>query len=209
MAEIRDAQPPDAHSIATVHVESWRVAYQNLLPDDVLASLSIPERERTWSKILVDSPPQTAVLLAKSDAVVVGFAAVGADRDSTAATEVAELYAIYLKPDQWGHGIGAQLHRAAIARLSTLGFKHATLWVLEGNERAIGFYYRNGWTADGARRVDRGPGGVELPELRLHRRLPASSARLTPVTKQCCGTQASTAPSRWAEETGGDHDRQS
>ncbi|MGH3812747.1 MAG: GNAT family N-acetyltransferase [Pseudonocardiaceae bacterium] len=173
VAEIRDAQPGDAHGVAAVNVESWQAAYRGLLPDSVLANLSVLDRERTWSKILVDPPPRTAVLLATCDAVVVGFAAVGPGRDSMAAAQAGELYAIYLRPDQWGCGIGAHLHNAAIHRLSTLGFTHATLWVLEGNERAISFYHRNGWAADGARQVDQGPDGVELSELRLHRALSA------------------------------------
>jgi N-acetylglutamate synthase-like GNAT family acetyltransferase len=77
---------------------------------------------------------------------VVGFVGVGPGRDSAAAAQAGELYAIYLRPDQWGRGIGAQLHSATIQRLSTLGLTQVTLWVLEGNERAIGFYHRNGWS---------------------------------------------------------------
>ena len=173
MTEIRNAQPDDAHAIAAVNVESWQAAYRGLLPDSVLAGLSVPDRERTWSKILVDPPARTAVLLATSDAVVLGFAAVGPDEDSTAASQAGRLYAIYLRPNQWGCGIGAQLHNAAMDRLRTLGFTHATLWVLDGNERAIRFYHRNGWAADGAQRIDQGPEGVDLLELRLRRTLPA------------------------------------
>lgn len=173
MIEIRNAQPGDAHAIAGLRVESWQTAYHGLLPDSVLANLSIPDRERTWSKILVDPPPRTVVLLATADAFVFGFVAVGADRDSTAASQHGgELYAIYLLPNRWGRGIGTQLHRAAMDRLSALGFTHAALWVLEGNERAIRFYHSNGWAADGTRRIDPGPEGVDLPELRLRRTLP-------------------------------------
>ncbi len=77
VVEIRDAQPGDAHSIATVHVQSWQVAYHGLLPESVLASLSVPDRERTWLKIFLDPPPRTVVLLATCEAAVVGFVAVG------------------------------------------------------------------------------------------------------------------------------------
>ena len=174
VAQIRDAQPGDAHAIAVVNVESWQAVYRGLLSESFLANLSVPDWERTWSKILVDSPPRTAVLLATCEAVVVGFAAVGPGRGSAVAAQTGELYAIYLRPDQWGCGIGAQLHSAAIHRLSTLGFMQATLWVLEGNQRAISFYRRNGWAADGARQVDQGPGGVEHSELRLRRTLPGN-----------------------------------
>lgn len=70
-------------------------------------------------------------------------------------------------------GLGTQLHSAAIERLRSLGFTSAMLWVLDGNEAAIGFYRRNGWAPDGTRRVDQGSGDVDLAELRLVRPLSA------------------------------------
>jgi ribosomal protein S18 acetylase RimI-like enzyme len=173
VAEIRNAHPGDAHAIAAVNVESWQTAYRGLLPNSVLVNLSVPDRERTWFRILVDPPPRTAILLATSNTAVLGFVAVGPDQDSTAGSEAGQLYAIYLRSRQRGRGIGTQLHNAAMDRLSTLGFRHATLWVLEGNERAIRFYHRNRWIADGVRRIDQGPQGVDLPELRLRRTLAA------------------------------------
>jgi hypothetical protein len=42
------------------------------------------------------------------------------------------------------------------------------LWVLDTNERALRFYYRHGWTDTGRSQLDRGPGGTELHERRLH-----------------------------------------
>ena len=39
------------------------------------------------------------------------------------------------------------------------------LWVLEGNDRALGFYRGGGFALDGARKVEDG-----LPQLRLRRR---------------------------------------
>ena len=171
MIEIRDGQPGDAHAIAAVQVESWRTAYHGLLPERVLASLSVLDRKQNWSKILSDPPPRTAILLAISNAVVVGFVAVGSDQDTTAGSQAGQLYAIYVRSDQRGRGIGTHLHHAALDRLRTLGFTHAVLWVLERNERAIRFYRRHGWLADGARQVDKGPQDVVLPELRLRRTL--------------------------------------
>jgi hypothetical protein len=51
--EIRDAQPGDAHAIAAVHVESSQPPTTVFWLTGVLANLSIPDRERTWSKILL------------------------------------------------------------------------------------------------------------------------------------------------------------
>ncbi len=173
MVELRDATPADAHAIANVLVQSWRAAYRGLLPDDVLAGLSIPDREQFWSDALTARPPHTRAVVATIAGAIVGFAATGpplipADR---ADPTLGDLYALYLAPDVWRRGIGTQLHAAALDRLRSCGFAHAGLWILDTNERALRFYYRHGWTDTGRSQLDRGPGGTELNERRLHRDL--------------------------------------
>jgi GNAT superfamily N-acetyltransferase len=173
MVEVRDATPADAHGLATVHVVSWRAAYRGLMPDEVLAGLSVPERERIWSHRLAAPEPRTSVVVATDARRVVGFAAVGpplvpADR---ADPTVGDLYALYLDPDHWARGIGAPLHAAALDRLVTHGFTRAGLWLLDGNRRAERFYRRHGWVDTGRTQIDRGPQDVELYEWRLERSL--------------------------------------
>ena len=173
MVELRDATPADAFGLATVHVVSWRAAYRGLMPDEVLAALSVPERERLWSDRLSTPEPRTSVVVATDAQRVVGFAAVGppvvtADR---ADPTLGDLYALYLDPGRWGRGIGTPLHAAALDRLVTHSFTHAGLWILDGNERAQRFYLRHGWTDTGRTQIDRGPQDVELHERRLHRSL--------------------------------------
>ncbi|PXY25209.1 hypothetical protein BAY59_24660 [Prauserella coralliicola] len=170
MVELRDATQADAHAIARVLVRSWRAAYRGLLPDDVLAGLSVPDREEFWSDVLTSRPPHTRVVVATTAGAVVGFAATGpplvpADR---ADPTLGDLYALYLSPDVWRRGIGTRLHAAALDRLRSCGFAHAGLWVLSGNERALRFYHRHGWIDTGRTQLDRGPGGAELHERRLH-----------------------------------------
>ena len=154
-------------------VRSWRAAYRGLLPDDVLAGLSIPDRERFWSDVLTARPPRSRAVVATIAGVVVGFAATGpplvpADR---ADPTLGDLYALYLDPAVWRHGIGSRLHAAALDRLRSCGFAHAGLWVLDTNERALRFYLHHGWADTGRSQLDRGPGGTELHERRLHRDL--------------------------------------
>ncbi|MCO1659532.1 GNAT family N-acetyltransferase [Pseudonocardia humida] len=173
MVELRDATPADAHAIAVLLVRSWRVAYRGLLPDHVLAGLSVADRERFWSAALTTSAPRTGAVVATIAGAVVGFAATGpplvpVDRADPA---LGDLYALYLDPDVWRRGIGTGLHAAALDRLRSSGFTRAGLWVLDTNERALRFYHRHGWTDTGRSQLDRGPGGTELHERRLHRDL--------------------------------------
>jgi GNAT superfamily N-acetyltransferase len=118
-------------------------------------------------------PPHTRTVVATIAGAIVGVAATGpplvpADR---ADPTLGDLYALYLNPDVWHRGIGTQLHAAALDRLRSCGFTHAGLWVLDTNERALRFYCRHGWTDTGRSQLDRGPGGTELHERRLHRDL--------------------------------------
>jgi GNAT superfamily N-acetyltransferase len=174
MVELRDATPADAPALAAVQVASWRAAYRGLMPDEVLAGLSVPDIERVWSDRFTDRPPRTSVVVATEVRRLVGFAAAGpplvpGDR---ADPTVGDLYALYLHPDHWGRGIGTPLQTAALDRLVTHGYTHAGLWVLDGNRRALRFYLRTGWTDTGRTRIDRGPQDVELRERRLRRNLP-------------------------------------
>jgi ribosomal protein S18 acetylase RimI-like enzyme len=51
---------------------------------------------------------------------------------------------VYVDPGRWGHGIGTALYDVAMADLAAR-FSEATLWVLEGNVRARGWYNRLGF----------------------------------------------------------------
>jgi GNAT superfamily N-acetyltransferase len=99
---------------------------------------------------------------------VLGFGCTGSAPDDPA---TGQLFAFYLHPDAWGRGHGARLHAGALDRLRRAGFVHARLWVLDGNERALRFYRRQGWVETGRTAVEPGPEGVELRERELTRPL--------------------------------------
>jgi len=95
----------------------------------------------------------------------------GPSRDAGATPGTGELYALYLQPDRWRHGTGSLLHAAALQRLSSMGFTESTLWVLDGDDRALAFYRQAGRADDDRSKLATGPGGVELHERRLCRPL--------------------------------------
>jgi len=59
---------------------------------------------------------------------------------------------------------------AAVDRMRELGFREATLWVLDGNERAERFYRIAGWRKDDAVRTEQW-GDATLREVRYRRKL--------------------------------------
>lgn len=159
---VRPATAADADSIGRIQVETWRTAYEGLMPADALAAASVEARQRLWREGLSRQlPPERRTFVAELGGQVVGFAAVGECRDGGA--DEGELYAIYLDHVRWGLGIGRALLERGEQSLRESGFARARLWVLDGNERAIRFYEAAGWRPDG-RKVDSFQ-GAEVIEL--------------------------------------------
>ncbi len=146
---IRAAVQEDAREIADVHVASWRWSYRDDLPAAQLERVSIQDRERMWTEWFASHEPAAGLLVADDDGRVVGFCGFGASRDDGAAADTGEVRTIYLLQKVAGRGIGRELFARANDRLRELGYRRATLWVLETNERSRHFYERAGWSWDG------------------------------------------------------------
>ena len=78
---------------------------------------------------------------------------------------------MYVDPESYGGGIGRMLMAEARRRLVADGFPEAILWVLQGNDRARGFYERERWLPDGTSRVEQ-PYGIVSNVDRFRRKLP-------------------------------------
>lgn len=164
---IRDAVADDAEAVAGVHVRSWQAAYEGLIDQEVLDGLSVSERADGWRRIFADPlPTSLGTLVAERDGTVVGWASFGSGRDPDGLDD-AELYGIYADPTAWSTGAGHALLDAAEQRMIDAGHTRACLWVLDGNDRADGFYARHGWELDGATKIDQRPQFT----LREHRRV--------------------------------------
>ncbi|MFH8249190.1 GNAT family N-acetyltransferase [Microbacterium sp. B2969] len=170
---VRTATGADARAIATVRIETWRVAYAGLIAQEVLDGLDLErETERRalhWDENHAD--PRTREFVAEVGGELAGWAAVGPSRDPDAG-DTGEVYALYALPRHWSTGVGHALMVASERFLIRSGFHSAHLWYLEGNERAASFYERHGWIEDGAAKVDdRIVGGRQAHALHERRRV--------------------------------------
>jgi GNAT superfamily N-acetyltransferase len=172
MMIVRRARPPDAAAMATVHVDSWRAAYLGLIPAVVLNQLSVRTRTASWARILIEGEGRgSRAWVAVLDGRIVGFISAGPTRDADDHRgQVGEVYAIYLAPTAWGHGLGGELLRVAEDDLSDRGYRAATIWVLAGNTRARRFYQQCGYDADGGLQNE-AIGPAVLPSVRYRRSL--------------------------------------
>ncbi|MEP6757807.1 MAG: GNAT family N-acetyltransferase [Actinomycetota bacterium] len=146
---IRDAAAADAGAIAAVHVASWRWAYAGILAEDVIDSFSVEGREQMWLEWFDETEDRAALLVAVQDGRVVGFAGVGLSRDVDGEPNTGEVRTLYLLEEVAGLGIGRSLFGEAVARLRSLGYDRAMLWVLRDGARARRFYEAAGWSSDG------------------------------------------------------------
>ena len=142
---IRPVKSEDAHALARIFVDGWRFAYKGLLPQAFLASLDVSEREKQQQQLIERFQRTSGYFLqvAELNGSVVGLCALGASREPNASS-TGEIYALYLNPAFIGQGIGYALVQDAFALLKEEKYEQASLWVLDGNSRAISFYQKAG-----------------------------------------------------------------
>ncbi|MPZ55815.1 MAG: GNAT family N-acetyltransferase [Rhizobiales bacterium] len=132
---IRPATTANVERIAIIHVQAWRETYRGLLPDAMLARLSIEQRMRAWSDI--ERAP--AIIVAEEGGVVVGFGSASMARDPLLGTD-GEVTSIYLLDQHKRHGIGRRFFAHLLTQLAERGCTSAGLWVLDTNMGARRFY---------------------------------------------------------------------
>lgn len=139
--EIRRATVADAAPLTMLHIDCWDEAYTGLMHQRFLDERrsDIPaaiEERRTW---LSRDP---VIYVADDGSDLVGMAIPGPGRDDDIDLRL-ELKALYVRASHYGTGLGQALLEAAI------GDQPAYLSVLDGKQRAIAFYEKHGFVADG------------------------------------------------------------
>lgn len=130
---IRKALSSDAGGIARVRVDTWRSAYRGLLPDQVLDNMFYLEVEEKFLEVLSDHRDPPVMYVAENDAgEVCGFSFGGPERSGEFNYQ-AEIYAIYVRQEYQGQGIGLRLLKAVVKDFQARGWKSMLLWVLSDN----------------------------------------------------------------------------
>ena len=163
---VRTALPADAEAIADLKVRSWRAAYAELLPAELLDELDPAEEAAAWRDYIEAKPEDDRLWLAVDDHVC-GFARTGPSPYPDLPQGSAEVHGLYVDPERIGTGLGRLLLEHALADFAARGFGVATLWHFVGNERAARFYEAAGFVADGAIRSS----DFGVDEIRLRRGL--------------------------------------
>ncbi|MFJ8360432.1 GNAT family N-acetyltransferase [Streptomyces sp. NPDC093984] len=165
MIEVRPMQLSDIDAVSAIRVSGWRAAYAGIVPQSYLDAMSVEEdaaRCREWFKAAGN---QVENLVATDAGTVTGWAATGPRAGDPGGGATGELYALYVRPDRKGTGLGRRLMEAVRSFADERGFRRLELWVLADNARARRFYEHAGFSPDGAERVEE-YGGVPLRDVR-------------------------------------------
>lgn len=143
---------------AFVHYTAWREAYAGILDSRILDNHTMARCQEVAEKY-----PENTLVLTDRDKVV-GFARYEPEaRDFVTVPDAAEVSALYVLEAYQGQGLGRMLMDACLDRLER---PRVALYVLEGNEKAIGFYKHMGFRMTGNRMAVEMDGG-EMAELEM------------------------------------------
>jgi GNAT superfamily N-acetyltransferase len=170
---VRPAAPDDAGVIARVQAVTWRAAYREVLPVELLDGWDEAAAAGSWRSAVTSPPtPGHGVLVALEKDDVVGFAAFApAELDPGEqpfpAGPTTELVTLLVEP-RWGRrGHGSRL-LAAVADLARApGAARLQTWLPEADRVSARFLESAGWAEEGwVRTLD--TGAAPLRERRWH-----------------------------------------
>jgi len=158
MPTIRPATDADVLPMAKVHIVSWRETYPGLLPDPMLARLSVANEAIRWQRML-DRPRAwggAMAFVADQQGSIVGYGSCAEQRtlllrDRGFTGEINELYVLSSAQRQ---GAGSGLMVAMASALLDRGHRAVSLWVLEQNRIARRFYESLGGTQIAEKRAN-------------------------------------------------------
>lgn len=141
MISIRRARAADAWGIGTVHVAAWRSTYPGILPDRLLAKLSVPRQASHYDAAIRARVPVHVEMASGNDLPtlsaprVIGFTTGGPVRSPFGGRMLAEaeVETLYVLDDWRDRGLGRRLMRAAATDLSGQGYGSLLVWVLRDN----------------------------------------------------------------------------
>lgn len=156
--EIRKLRPEDdRNALSRIYEESWRFAYNGIIPQNYLDSIQKGQWAASADK------PNISTLIVTGNGEMIGTSSFCPSRFEDM-EGWGEIVSIYLLPDFMEKGYGKRLFEEVLRELEKMGFADIFLWVLEENTKARKFYERQGFVPNG-KYLDDNIGGKPLREI--------------------------------------------
>jgi GNAT superfamily N-acetyltransferase len=138
----RKAKPNEAEAIATLHAQSWQVAYKGILSDAFLRDEVLENRLKIWQNRFDDPQNNVFICVAVEEQTLNGFVCIYGNDDEQWGSLIDNLHVL---PNLKGRGIGKELmQKAAKWVLKNYPNIGLYLWVYEENHAARRFYEKMG-----------------------------------------------------------------
>lgn len=135
--KIVDVNAENAFDFGRVIYDAWGETYRGLIPDEVLDGRSL-ERWTEMAKVRPDG--KRIAYIEGETAGIVAF--LPSSREFCTHRDSSEIVALYVLKRFQRRGVGKALLQRALRELNA---ERVTLFVLKGNENAVGFYKRMGF----------------------------------------------------------------
>lgn len=146
---IRRVKQGDAKTLAYIQTESWKAAFDKIVPEDLLEKCTeITWVENMYESLLKENKGNGYIAEINGQAHGIAYWDVTREKDMTG---YAELICIHSLQDKWNQGYGSQMIERILDDIKDAGFSRVMLWVFEENTRAISFYKKHGFAANGKR----------------------------------------------------------
>ena len=152
MVHIRAMKPVDAEVVSKLYEKSWRRTYGDNFDAQTLDA-EVAKRFSEEIQKSEASNPDIITLLAEDDGTVVGASMSKMDDRNQAWID-----RLHVLPEYFGSGLADNLMQATLAKHS--GLQSIALKVLSGNDRAIAFYEKYGFTITETLENDANVGGA-------------------------------------------------
>jgi ribosomal protein S18 acetylase RimI-like enzyme len=149
--DIRRATETDLTAISHVLVDTWRTTFGGLVSDSFLDNMSYADQRDRHLRYVLNRRVSYWVAECGQTSAVIGFVSGGPVRDPEF-PYTGELYAIYIRKEFQGRGIGTRLFCALVDQLLQSSLTSMMVWALGPN--AHSFYERMGGRAMTTRRIE-------------------------------------------------------
>ena len=147
MIRIRPASSGDEARLAYIQTESWKAAFPDIIPAELLArSTDLEWATAMYRRLLAAGKGHGYIL--ELDGKPHCIAWWDAARDAGMAG-CAELICIHSLKENWRKGCGRLMIERVLADVRAAGYEKLLLWVFDNNLRAIRFYESQGFTSTG------------------------------------------------------------
>ena len=144
---IRRVKIGDENSLAYVQTESWKEAFKEIVPADLLLKCTEMERATAmYKKLLEEHKGNGYILELDGKPHCIAYWDATREKDMIG---FAELICIHSLKDGWNKGYGSLMMKQILDDVKRAGYSKIMLWVFDNNLRAIKFYEKHGFVASG------------------------------------------------------------